>query len=122
MANRMPVVGGSWASIPGAWYGSELQIGVAATINSPVLYCSSTSASILAPFMPGVFMVSSTLDGTASTGIKFQYSPDSGTTWRAAGVVGSSTVIAVLDGSANFRFLGGGTAANLFFVPLKVLT
>lgn len=122
MANRMPVVSASWATGTGIWYGSEIQIGVAATLGAPVLYLSASTATTLASQMPGVFMLSSTLDGTASTGLRFQYSPDSGTTWRNAGIISSSTVIAVLDGSANFRILGGGTAANVFFVPLKVLT
>lgn len=122
MSNRMPVVGGSWASTAGSWYGSEVQLAVAATLNAPVAYLSSASATVLAANMPGVFMLSSTLNGTVSTGIVLQYSPDNGTTWRTWGILGSSSVIAALDGSANFRLLGGGTAANVFFVPLKVLT
>ena len=122
MANRMPVVGGSWASTPGAWYGSEVQIGVAATINAVVAILSSGSQTLLAPNMPGVFMLTSTLVPTVSTGVVLQYSPDNATTWRNYGVIGSAAVMAALDGSSNWRLLGGGTAANVFFVPVKVLT
>lgn len=122
MSNRMPVVGGSWASSPAGWYGSEVQISIAAGNLAPAIYLSAASATGLAASMPGVFMLSCTLVPTSATGVVLQYSPDNGTTWRNYGVLGSGTSIAALDGSTNFRILGGGTAANVFFVPLKVLT